>query len=165
MNPKAPSVNLKKNRQSLETNQRNRIKKNKIKSITIFSAIFLNDNFATSPLFNNNFPNYATAMANFCIISIYCIYICIFESMIATKLALLLCLALTVSSVTVITFDEFITKFNKPYKAGSEEYNQKKAIFDKNVEELKKSDCESCGVTKFFDVSKEDFRKSKLFFM
>ena len=46
-------------------------------------------------------------------------------------LALLLCTC--IYSANIITFDEFIAKFKKPYQPGTEEYNQKKLIFDQNV--------------------------------
>lgn len=80
--------------------------------------------------------------------------------MISRHLVLLLLLTVNVCSVTLMTFDEFIVKFNKNYTQGSEEYNQKKKIFDFNVEQLKAKNCEACGVTKFFDVASEEFKKS-----
>lgn len=56
-----------------------------------------------------------------------------------------------------MTFDEFVKKFNKPYKPGTEEYEDKKVIFAKNLELLKKKNCPICGVTKFFDILPKDF--------
>lgn len=82
--------------------------------------------------------------------------------MISRHLVLLLLLTVNVCSVTLMTFDEFIVKFNKNYTQGTEEYNQKKKIFDFNVEQLKAKNCDACGVTKFFDVPSEEFKKSTI---
>lgn len=76
-------------------------------------------------------------------------------------LTLLLCAC--VYSANVITFDEFIAKFKKPYQAGTEEYKQKKLIFDENVKQLIAQNCDVCGVTKFFDISKSDFASSTFY--
>ena len=51
-----------------------------------------------------------------------------------------------------MSFDQFIAKFKKNYTAGTEEYNQKKAIYEVNIHALEQKNCEVCGVTKFFDV-------------
>lgn len=53
--------------------------------------------------------------------------------MINPKLTVLLILVVSAYTANIMTFDEFIAKFNKNYQPGTEEYNQKKAIFDKNV--------------------------------
>lgn len=53
--------------------------------------------------------------------------------MISRNIMLLLLLTVNAYSVTLMTFDEFIVKYNKNYTQGSEEYNQKKKIFDFNV--------------------------------
>ena len=62
---------------------------------------------------------------------------------------------------TNMTFDDFISKFNKPYQPNSEEYNQKKQIYDFNVQALAAKNCSVCGVTKFFDIAPADFEASK----
>lgn len=59
-----------------------------------------------------------------------------------------------------MTFDQFITKFNKNYTKGSEEYAAKQKIFLVNVRDLEAKNCEACGITKFFDVAPADFEKS-----
>lgn len=73
-------------------------------------------------------------------------------------LLILACVAYSVDAY--MSFDEFITKFKKSYKAGTDQYDEKKKIFEKNVKTLKNKNCPVCGVTKFFDVLPEEFEKS-----
>jgi hypothetical protein len=84
----------------------------------------------------------------------------------AVKIIVLVALlSLSVMSLDLMTFDEFIVKFNKNYAIGTAEYAQKKQIFDYNVEQLKKKNCTVCGVTKFFDIPSADFEKSKNYYL
>lgn len=68
----------------------------------------------------------------------------------------------TTTTSKYMSFDEFIAKFHKAYKAGSEEYASKKKIYEYNIAELVKKNCAVCGVTKFFDVAPAEFEKSKM---
>lgn len=86
-------------------------------------------------IIDNNHFNLTVALLKFWWFKIKIIYceLYILFKMISRNIMLLLLLTVNAYSVTLMTFDEFIVKYNKNYTQGSEEYNQKKKIFDFNV--------------------------------
>jgi len=53
------------------------------------------------------------------------------------------------------SFTTFIEKFQKHYKS-MEEFNIRKEIYLSNIELIKKSDCNSCGVNYYTDWTQEE---------